>query len=53
MNKTLAVELEDLKNLIIDKINNEELKLWHGSEREDAGWNNALERAVSIIKFEV
>lgn len=53
MNKTLKVELEDLKNLIIDKINNEELKLWHGSEREDAGWNNALERIVEIIRYEV
>lgn len=53
MNKTLAIELEDLKNLIIEKLNEEEIGLWHGSSIADAGWNRALDRVREIVRFEV
>lgn len=52
-NKTLEMHIQDLKNDIIEKLSQEEIGLWHGSPIEDAGWNNALERAREIIRFEV
>ena len=49
-NKTLAVEIEDFKTRIIEALWQEEQRLWHGSGREDAGWNNAITRAVEVVK---
>ena len=49
-NKTLAVEIEDFKTRLIEALWQEEQRLWHGSEREDAGWNNAITRAVEVVR---
>ena len=48
-NKTLAIELEDLKKKIVDALWDEELSLWHGSSSTDEGWNAAIRRAVEVV----
>ena len=53
MNKTIAIELEDYKNRILEAVANEETKLWHGSSQADEGFNNAVERIYELIKYEV
>ena len=48
-NKTLAIELEDLKKKIVDALWDEELSLWSGSASSDEGWNAAIRRSVEVV----
>ena len=49
-NKTLSIELEDIKKQIIDALYDEEIALWHGSDPYEGGFNIALRRAIEVVR---